>query len=76
MAFLHIDTGLPKGRALKERIQGFFAGLKAGLDAYGVRKSRMLEIQALQAKSDEELARLGISRERIVHYVFRDKLGF
>lgn len=34
--------------------------------------SRHSQIAALEAKSDEELAKLGITRDRIVHYVFRD----
>lgn len=76
MAFLHIDSGAPVGRALRERARNILAAMKASLDAYGERRSRIVEIRHLQAKSDAELARMGIRRDRIVHYVFRDKLGF
>lgn len=34
--------------------------------------TRIEQMQVLQAKSDEELARLGIKRDGIVHHVFRD----
>ena len=35
---------------------------------------RMRQIAALQAKSDAELAAMGLRRDDIVHYVFRDHL--
>lgn len=50
----------------------FFAKLGQGLNSYIETRSRRAEIAALEAKSDEELAKMGISRDRIVHYVFRD----
>ena len=34
--------------------------------------SRVHQVEALQAKSDEELARMGIKRDMIAHHVFRD----
>jgi uncharacterized protein YjiS (DUF1127 family) len=36
------------------------------------RKSRMDEIEALNAKTDAELAEIGITRDDIPRYVFRD----
>jgi uncharacterized protein YjiS (DUF1127 family) len=54
------------------RAHGFFAWLGEGLNAYIDTRSRQREIAALDAKSDEELAKMGITRDRIVHYVFRD----
>ncbi|WP_274377788.1 hypothetical protein [Pseudooceanicola batsensis] len=36
------------------------------------RRSRTDQVQALMAKSDAELARLGITRDGIPAYVFRD----
>lgn len=50
----------------------FFARLGQGLNAYIETRSRRAEIVALEAKSDAELAQMGLSRDRIVHYVFRD----
>lgn len=35
-------------------------------------EARLREVERLQAKTDGELANLGISRDRIVHHVFRD----
>jgi uncharacterized protein YjiS (DUF1127 family) len=53
-----------------------WAGLRAwfgrGFDAYVARRSRTDRIQALEAMSDAELATLGIRRNQIVQYVFRD----
>lgn len=34
--------------------------------------SRRAEVDRLQAKSDAQLAEMGLSRDRIVHHVFRD----
>lgn len=34
--------------------------------------SRIHQIEALQAKSDAELAKMGLKRDEIVHYVFKD----
>ena len=34
--------------------------------------TRLCEVEALQSMSDGELANLGLSRDRIVHHVFRD----
>lgn len=35
-------------------------------------QSRQDQIGQLAAKSDEDLAKMGLSRDRIVHHVFRD----
>ncbi|MGR3703629.1 MAG: hypothetical protein ACU0A4_16235 [Paracoccaceae bacterium] len=51
---------------------GFTAWAARAFDAYVARRSRIDQIQALDAKSDAELAALGIKREQIVQYVFRD----
>lgn len=57
--------------------QGFnWAALRArfgrAFDAYVARRSRTDRIQALEAMSDAELAALGLRRDQIVQYVFRD----
>ena len=53
-----------------------WAGLRAwfgrGFDAYVARRARTDQIEAMNAKSDAELAALGIRRNQIVQYVFRD----
>ena len=44
------------------------------LIALGESSGRMRELRTLQAKSDAELARMGLRREDIVHHVFRGHL--
>lgn len=53
-------------------IKGIFARIGDSLMKAAEASSRMHQIEALQAKSDEELAQLGIKRDDIVHHVFRD----
>ena len=62
----------PRNTAIREKVDAFFATIGQGMNAYMERRSRMGQIQALEAKSDAELAKMGITRERIVHHVFRD----
>ena len=57
---------------LMARVDAFFATLGQGMNAYMHRKSRMDEIEALNAKTDSELADIGITRDDIPRYVFRD----
>ncbi|WP_242494166.1 hypothetical protein [Salipiger sp. IMCC34102] len=49
-------------------------GLAAAMETYADSHDRSAQIEALQDKSDAELARMGLSRDRIVHHVFRDIL--
>ena len=58
------------------RLDSFFAAVGRGFSAYFERRSRMDEIRRLDAKTDEELARMGLRREMIAHHVFRDLLAF
>jgi hypothetical protein len=41
-------------------------------EAHGSRAGRRRQIEALQAKSDADLAEMGIARDRIAHHVFKD----
>lgn len=50
----------------------FTAWLSRAFDAYIARRARTDQLQALEALSDAELAQLGIRRDQIVQYVFRD----
>jgi hypothetical protein len=58
--------------SLRGQIDAFFAGLGMGFNAYLERQGRIAEIERLNAMSDDELAKLGIARDRIPHHVFRD----
>jgi len=57
----------PRPRGILARIGGFFTDLAAA-------RSRSEEVARLNAKSDAELARMGLRREDIVRHVFRDIL--
>lgn len=48
------------------------SSISNGLVAYMERRTRSEQIAALQSKSDAELAKMGIAREEIPAYVFRD----
>lgn len=60
------DSGI---RGMLDR---FFASLGQGMNAYLESRSRMDQIAAMNAKSDKELNQLGITRDGIPAYVFRD----
>lgn len=47
-------------------------GLTRGLSRIAETNSRIREVERLQAKSDSELARMGLNREGITMHVFRD----
>ncbi|KGM48079.1 hypothetical protein [Pseudooceanicola atlanticus] len=54
------------------KFDGFLANLGRGFNAYMERRARTDQIAALNAKSDAELAKMGITRDGIPAYVFRD----
>lgn len=54
------------------RIDSVFAAIGRGLHAYAERRTRRGEIERLNALSDAELAKLGITRDHIPQHVFRD----
>ncbi len=55
-------------------LKGFFARIGERMVRAMEKQSRIDQIEALQGLSDSALARLGISREQIPYYVFRDKV--
>ncbi|MCR8723965.1 hypothetical protein [Frigidibacter sp. ROC022] len=71
-----LSTSLPTtakvGDRLRRNLDAFFAGIGQGFNAYLESRSRMPQIERLNAMSDAELAELGIAREDIARYVFRD----
>lgn len=56
----------------RSRIDAFFSRFGQGMNAYLESRARCAEIEALEALSDEELAGMGLTRDRIVAHVFRD----
>ncbi len=74
MANAMIDVRFLKS-GLHQQVDDYFAALGQGTNAYLERRMRMAEILSLNAKSDAELARMGLEREEIPSYVFRDLFG-
>lgn len=66
------QTTTPYTAEIRNRIDAFFTRLGQGVNAYVEARSRRDQIEALEAKSDEELARMGLTRDGIVAHVFRD----
>ena len=53
-------------------IGAFFAAIGNAMIAASSNSSRLNKVEMLNAKSDAELAKMGIKRDDIVHHVFRD----
>lgn len=54
---------------------GFQRALRSianGFEQYAKARSRVEQIEKLEAKSDAELAKMGIARDQIAYHVFRD----
>lgn len=62
--------------ALPGMFDRFVARFSKAMSRYIEARSRHTEIAALEAKSDAELAQMGIARDRIVQHVFRDVIGY
>ncbi|GGO56675.1 hypothetical protein SAMN05444398_105185 [Roseovarius pacificus] len=58
--------------ALRNWLASIGTALQCGLEAHMNAASRRDKIEALEAKSDEELAQMGLTRDQIIHYVYRD----
>ena len=58
----------------RHRLDAFFASVGQGFSSYVERRARIDQIERLNAKSDAELAQMGLTRDRIPQYVFRDLL--
>lgn len=63
--FMSARTGLAQ-------IVTFFKSIGDSILRAGLASSRVHRVEALRAKSDSELADIGIKREDIVHHVFKD----
>ncbi|SPF78284.1 DUF1127 domain-containing protein [Pseudoprimorskyibacter insulae] len=53
-------------------IDAFFAKVGLGMNPSGLDKHSVVRIAELGAKSDRDLARLGLTREEIVPFVLKD----
>ena len=59
-------------RGVLRFVGSFFGGIWTSMMKAAEASSRVHQVEALQAKSDEELARMGIKRDMIAQHVFRD----
>ncbi|MDU8926058.1 DUF1127 domain-containing protein [Alisedimentitalea sp. MJ-SS2] len=50
------------------------ASIARGMSRYADANARRKQIEALESMTDEQLAQLGLTRDRIVRHVFRDQL--
>ena len=53
-------------------VSGFFTSLWVAARQQAELESRMRQMRKLESLSDDDLAKLGIPRDRIAHYVYRD----
>lgn len=72
----YLDPAASRERRLLRGLDACFTALGQGVNAYMERQSRMQEIDRLNAMSDEDLHRLGLTRERIAYHVFADRFVF
>lgn len=68
----HAVNANQSGLGLFKVVSDFFASLWIAAREQADMEARLHKIRKLEALSDDELAKLGISRDRIAHYVFRD----
>ena len=61
--------------SLGQKIDLYFVNLGLGLNPHDLRRARMGEIIRLEMHSDDQLARMGLSRDQILPHVFRDLLA-
>lgn len=64
----------PAATGTESPIRSFFAALMRVFSAYDAAQSRANQVQRLNGMTDAELARIGLRREDIARYVFRDIL--
>ncbi|KIC49169.1 hypothetical protein [Tateyamaria sp. ANG-S1] len=57
-----------------DRVTAFFTALGHSAAMSAAAEARFQRIEALRAKSDEELAAMNLRREDIAAYVFRDMM--
>lgn len=57
-----------------DRVTAFFVALGHSAAMSAAAESRFKRIEALNAKTDEELAAMNLRREEIAAYVFRDMM--
>lgn len=72
MATTVVNTTASHGAGFLTTLSAPFRALGRALIMIAENNPRLKRMQALQAKTDEELAEMGLKRDQIVQYVFRD----
>ena len=74
MAYQSTDTtaAISFAGEIKSAFGRVFSRLGRAIDTFAQHRSRGDEIMRLNAMSDEQLAKRGLTRETIVQHVFRD----
>ena len=62
-------------RSLKTRIDIYLTEIGFGVNPASLRRARLGQIIALECASDAQLADIGIARDEILPFVFRDLLA-
>ena len=71
---IQITHGSDRLHRIFDGLKSVFSAIGHGMMSVANANRRMLMVEKLQAKSDAELAKMGIRREDIVRHVFRDML--
>jgi hypothetical protein len=66
------NTGGVSFKSFFTAIGAFFVRIGEALMTASANSGRMRKVEFLQAKSDADLAKMGLKRDDIVHHVFRD----
>ncbi|MEN9060162.1 MULTISPECIES: hypothetical protein [Ponticoccus] len=61
--------------SIHQKIDRYFLEIGLGLNPYALRRGRLREIIVLESATDAQLAELGLRREEILSFVFRDILA-
>ena len=67
--------GVTFAPALEARLDGYFLTMGMGVNAAELKRERRDILYWLNAKSDAELALMGLNRPEIPAFVFRDLFG-
>lgn len=75
MAYNHVTLpGFTLPQQAANVVKSFFAAVGRALVLAAETNPRLMEAERLSAKSDAELSKMGLKREDIIRFVFRDIL--
>ncbi len=68
----HVSAHAPASHSILSALGGLFASIGAAMMRVAESQPKVRQVSALQALSDEELAKRGLKRSEIARYVFSD----